>query len=423
MIHPYPQAKLGEAGIADLILGQSPPSSTYNKEGMGLPFYQGKADFGSIHPRERIWCSVPEKTAAADDILISVRAPVGDVNMATADCAIGRGVVALRADAQCHNWFLFYAMRHIKGDLERKATGSTFASINKDTLSETEIPFPNLSIQRGIALALRFIDGKIIGESSVEQAARKVKRDAMAILFSRGLRGERQKETEIGPTPESWELTTFRQIREWLQYGTSCHCTKDSSLRYPVLRIPNIEQGKIDDDDLKYCDMPENEAQRYLLASGDLIFVRTNGVKERLGNCAVYDGQPNTVLFASYLIRARLAENIIPRFVACFYGSPTGATLVADRATPAADGKYNLNTAIIDSLPIPIPGSREEQKEIVSVLDAIDRKIDLHRRKRAVLEELFKAMLHKLMTGQIRSADLDLSALDGLETGTRTFMG
>ncbi|MCS6877649.1 MAG: restriction endonuclease subunit S [Geminicoccaceae bacterium] len=73
--------------------------------------------------------------------------------------------------------------------------------------------------------------------------------------------------------------------------------------------------------------------------------------------------------------------------------------------------KSGINIAVLTSLPIVLP-SVDEQREIVAILDAIDRKIDLHRRKRAVLDELFKALLHKLMTGEIRVADLDLSALD-----------
>lgn len=72
---------------------------------------------------------------------------------------------------------------------------------------------------------------------------------------------------------------------------------------------------------------------------------------------------------------------------------------------------YNLNTGTIDSLPLPLPRTLDEQREIVAILDAIDRKIDLHKRKRAVLDDLFKALLHKLMTGEIRVAHLDLSAL------------
>src|SRR5690606_17620635 len=232
--------------------------------------------------------------------------------------------------------------------------------------------------------------------------------------FTRGLRGEPQKDTEIGPVPESWTVGSFSDVREWLQYGTSVHCTLQKK-SYPVLRIPNVEPGKVNDAELKYCDLPDKEASKYLLQSGDLLFIRTNGVLERLGSCAVYSGQPENALFASYLIRARLKPDIDPRFVAYFYASSIGISLVAGRATPAADGKYNLNTGTIDSLPLPLPRTLEEQREIVTVLDALDRKIDLHRKKRAVLEELFKALLHKLMTGEIRVDELDLSALECCE--------
>jgi type I restriction enzyme S subunit len=167
--------------------------------------------------------------------------------------------------------------------------------------------------------------------------------------------------------------------------------------------------------DLKYCDLPEEEAAKYMLENGDLLFIRTNGVLDRLGSCAVFRGEPAGALFASYLIRARPKSNVEPRFAAYFYGSERGTSLVAGSATPAADGKYNLNTGTIDSLPLPLPKTREEQQEIVAVLDAIDRKIDLHQRKNAVLEELFKSLLHKLMTGEVHVADLDLSALPAPE--------
>ena len=179
-----------------------------------------------------------------------------------------------------------------------------------------------------------------------------------------------------------------------------------------MLRIPNIETGRVNAHDLKYGVFSNVETDRYRLEDGDLIFIRTNGVIERLGRCAVYSGEPEGALFASYLIRARLKrDRLNPRFAAYFLGSERGTEIVAGRATPAADGKYNLNTSTIDSLPLPLPTSLEEQAEIVAILDAIDRKIDLHRRKRVVLDELFKTLLHKLMTGEIRVADLDLSAL------------
>jgi type I restriction enzyme S subunit len=243
-----------------------------------------------------------------------------------------------------------------------------------------------------------------------------LKRAAMRSLFTKGLRGEAQKDTEIGSVSESWDVVDFANVRDWLQYGTSTHCSYEMT-DYPVLRIPNIEPGYVKPDDLKYAKFSKAEAKRYVLQDGDLIFIRTNGVIERLGACAVYAGQPEGALFASYLIRARLKrERVEPRYVAYFYASDLGTSIVSGRATPAADGKYNLNTGTIDSLPLPLPPTLDEQREIVAVLDAIDRKIHLHKRKRAVLDELFKSLLHKLMTGEIRVADLDLSVLDTTQT-------
>ncbi|OOK70649.1 type I restriction modification DNA specificity domain protein [Mycobacterium kansasii] len=167
--------------------------------------------------------------------------------------------------------------------------------------------------------------------------------------------------------------------------------------------------------ELKYCDLAPAQASKYLLQYGDLLFIRTNGVIDRLGSCAVYEGDPGSALFASYLIRARLTTRVLPKFAAYFYGSSRGTSLVAGRATPASDGKYNLNTGTIDALPLPMPPTIDEQQEIVDVLDALDRKIDLYRRKRDVLDRIFKSLLHKLMTGTASIDDLDLSALPSID--------
>lgn len=230
----------------------------------------------------------------------------------------------------------------------------------------------------------------------------------MQTLFTRGLRGGPQKVTEIGLVPESWEVVNFATVREKLQYGTSVRCTYDVS-DHPVLRIPNIKLQRVTADDLKYCALTGSDAAKYELEDGDLLFIRTNGVLDRLGPCVVYEGYPDNALFASYLIRAKVRPDYLaPHFVAFFFGSEQGTSIVAERAISASDGKFNLNTAAIDSLLLPLPPTLSEQQEIVAILDAIDCKIDLHRRKRDVLEKLFKALLHKLMTGKIRMEALEL---------------
>lgn len=315
--------------------------------------------------------------------------------------------------------FLFFYLLHpdIRHYVAERMEGSTGRQrVPENVLLDLPIPDLRHDDQTAVADALEAIQRAISAETKCEAVAGEFKRAAMRTLFTRGLRGEAQKDTEIGPMPESWDVVEFGTVRERLQYGTSTHCTYEPTA-YPVLRIPNITPGKVDAEDIKFAKLAAAEAERYRLEVGDLIFIRTNGVIERLGACAVYAGEPKGALFASYLIRARPKfDRIVPRYAAYFLGSELGTSIVAGRATPAADGKYNLNTGTIDGLPIPIPPTLDEQREIVAILDAIDRKIDLHRKKRAVLDKLFKALLHKLMTGEIRVTDLDLSALATAKT-------
>lgn len=136
-------------------MGQSPDSSTYNEDGNGLPFFQGNADFGVTYPVVRMWCSEPTKRAQIDDILISVRAPIGALNIANCECCIGRGLAALTVNKNsCIQKYLWYALSNKVEELNSKGTGSTFKAINKKILAETEIPLPPLDEQRKIAAVL-----------------------------------------------------------------------------------------------------------------------------------------------------------------------------------------------------------------------------------------------------------------------------
>ena len=148
--------------ICAINMGQSPDSSTYNEDGNGLPFFQGNADFGEIYPVVRMWCSEPTKIAREKDILISVRAPIGALNIANCECCIGRGLAALTVNEDiCAQEYLWHTLSGKVDELNSKGTGSTFKAINKKTLSETEIPLPPIDEQRKIAAVLDKVSGLI----------------------------------------------------------------------------------------------------------------------------------------------------------------------------------------------------------------------------------------------------------------------
>lgn len=139
--------------ICTLIMGQSPDSKSYNKDKNGIPFYQGNADFGEEHPTPTVWCTAPKKIARKGDILISVRTPIGDMNIANEDCCIGRGLAAIRlnkSDIVDINYLYHYLSATVEF-LQEQGTGSTFKAINKTTLEGIEIPCPSIEKQKNIA--------------------------------------------------------------------------------------------------------------------------------------------------------------------------------------------------------------------------------------------------------------------------------
>lgn len=126
--------------IAQITMGQSPDSSSYNEEEKGLPFYQGNADFGELYPTARVWCDAPKKIASKGDILISVRAPIGALNYASEDCCIGRGLAAITIKNEAEKNYVYHLLKARKTDLNSKGTGSTFKAIGKSVLEEVQVP-------------------------------------------------------------------------------------------------------------------------------------------------------------------------------------------------------------------------------------------------------------------------------------------
>jgi len=135
----------------ELIMGQSPSADTYNQVGNGLPFFQGKKEFGYIYPTgNSIWCSEPKRISKCNDILISVRAPVGDVNISDKEYAIGRGLSIIRSlnVSLLDYWYIFYLLRAMQNQWTKK--GSFFDAITKDIIENKVIPLPPFEEQKEI---------------------------------------------------------------------------------------------------------------------------------------------------------------------------------------------------------------------------------------------------------------------------------
>jgi type I restriction enzyme S subunit len=132
--------------IANITMGQSPEGSSYNEEGIGTIFYQGSTDFGWLFPSTRQYTTAPSRMAKKGDILLSVRAPVGDMNIANTDCCIGRGLAALNSKTGSDG-FLFYVMKYFKQIFDRRnSEGTTFGSITKNDLHSLTLAYPTTDL-------------------------------------------------------------------------------------------------------------------------------------------------------------------------------------------------------------------------------------------------------------------------------------
>lgn len=129
--------------IADITMGQSPNGSSYNEEGKGEIFFQGRAEFGNRFPTVRLFTTEPKRMAKKNDTLMSVRAPVGDINVAHQDCCIGRGLAAIHSKTKCQS-FVLYTMFSLKDKMEVfNGEGTVFGSINRDSLNNISILIPS----------------------------------------------------------------------------------------------------------------------------------------------------------------------------------------------------------------------------------------------------------------------------------------
>jgi type I restriction enzyme S subunit len=282
---------------------------------------------------------------------------------------------------------------------------ATTSGVNHPRTSWTDIarfsyPVPPVQEQRAIAGVLSKILAAVELQEQFVAAFKELKAATMAKLFREGLRGEPLKQTEIGEIPQSWNVIDMGSVCKKINYGTSVRCTGERNGR-PVLRIPNIINEGIDESELKWAALPDNEVPKLLLQPGDLLFVRTNGNKEYLGRCAVYEDQPQGALFASYLIRVRLAqEAVLPAFVQAYLSS-VGREQITRRAHAASDGKYNIDTGVLREVLLLVP-QLGEQHAIVGLLRTVERRLAAARDQVRQAKSLFSSMLHLLMTGRVR---------------------
>ena len=271
------------------------------------------------------------------------------------------------------------------------------ASVNTDRLGALELPPFEASEQKKIAHILSTVQRAIEAQERIIQTTTELKKTLMHKLFTEGLRNEPQKQTEIGPVPESWEVSLLGNSLSVAQYGLSVKGTTKGD--YPILRMTNQVDGQIIGNNLQFVKIGEADFNKFKVEKGDILFNRTNSL-DLVGRTAIHDIEGNYV-FASYLIRLRTdRKKLNPFFLNLYFNRDETQSRLKSIATRAVS-QSNISATKLKGFPIPLPSTKEQTK-IVTQTEAIETKLLLHRRKLESLQDLFRTLLHELMTAKIR---------------------
>lgn len=252
------------------------------------------------------------------------------------------------------------------------------------------------------ALLWKVHDALRLSELATE-SAEKLKQAAMRELFTRGLRAEAQKETEIGPRPRGWRLCGLSDVA-LIERGRFLHRPRNEP-RFYGGKTPFVQTGDV----VRAGGLIREFTQTL---NGDGVSIsRVFKAGTILITIAANIGYTGILTFDAAcpdsLVAIQPHSDVIPRFLQLFLETQQPEM---DRLAPKGTQK-NINIQFLSPWPVVVP-QIDEQREIVDIVEALSQRIDLHKKKRAVLEDLFKSLLHKLMTGEIRVTDLDLTALE-----------
>ena len=384
---------------ATIIAGQSPESKYYNTNGVGMPFFQGKADFGELYPTVRIYCSQPTKIAEKGDILLSVRAPVGPTNLSPGQVCIGRGLAAIRPSSDVNLRYLLYYFRFFEAQLSEKGTGTTFKAITQATIKNLDIPVPSLPEQERIVARIEELFSEL--DKAVETF--RTTKQQMAVYRQAVLKEAFDVAMQDTPPmmPIEKLLSTERKGMSTGPFGTMIKKHEHQTTGIPMLGIENIGDGKfIDGNKIFVTPEKAKELKSFTLLEGDIIISRSGTVGEL---CAVPKRMEGALL-STNLMRVSLNNYIILSDYFIYLFQSKGIVLDQVRELCKGSTRTFLNQTILKQIKFPVPDISKQKTIVeiielrVSVCDSIEKTVNTALQqadalRQSILKEAFERRL------------------------------
>jgi len=371
--------------ISSIVMGQSPVSINYNKKGIGLPLVQGNTDIKNRKTIIRNYTSQITKKSKLGDIIMSVRAPVGEIATATFDSCIGRGVCAIKYP----NNFLYHYLVFVEPNWSKHSTGSTFDSVNSDTIKSLKIPLPPLPEQKAIATVLSDTD-KLI-QALEKKIAKKqlIKKGAMQKLLS-------PTDPTTGKIKDGWEVKTLGEIAKYRRgsfpqpYGLPEWYDENNGM--PFVQVYDVDKNMR----LK----PTTKQKISELAKDKSVFVKRGSIiltiQGSIGRIAVtqYDAYVDRTLliFTDY----KISINVV------FFSFIVQEKFRIEKENAPGGIIKTITKEALSKFKMVFPKSPQEQTRIAKILSDMDSEIETLEKKLKKYKQIKQGLMQVLLTGKIR---------------------
>jgi type I restriction enzyme, S subunit len=390
--------KLSTLGrLGTIVMGQA-PSSNYvsDRQTKGAwPFLQGNAEFGDVHPTGKLWCTRPAKTCKAGDSLISVRAPVGALNIADLDYCVGRGLSAVRFTG-LEPKFGNYQLTLKAQRLHRVAQGSTFDAVGSKELKNLEFLVPSRGEQQRIACVLEALDNQIQGTEQIMSKLRLAGHGLLSDLMTgRVSRERREHRAGLGQLPASWTVARCDELCREIVVGIVIRPSQYyRAAGIPMLRSANVRTSGLVLEELKYMSASDHaKMKKSSVGPGDLVTVRT--------------GYPGTTAVVPHDLKeanciditiSRPGPRIVAEYLAIWINSEYGKGQVLRAQGGLAQQHFNVSE--MKSLLVAVP-PLSAQRRIVEIWTEHNARINAEVSLAHSLRQMRIGLMLDLLTGRV----------------------
>ena len=380
----WEQCKLGD--VVNIIMGQSPDSKNYTNNSSDHILVQGNADIknGFVYPR--VWTTQITKQSHSGDLIMSVRAPVGDIAKTEYDVVLGRGVCAIKG-----NEFIFQLLTKMKENdyWESLSTGSTFDSINSNDIKNAEIFIPSLEEQTQIGNFFKQLDDTIALHQRTLEKYQKLKISYLEKMFPKG--NELYPELRFPNFTDAWEQRKLGDVIEKFEYGLNAQALPFDGL-HKYIRITDIddESRTFLLDNLTTPDVNFKRSQKYKLIKNDIVFARTGA---SVGKTYLYNQNDGELYFAGFLIRGNILQGFNAHFIFQITLNEQFKHFI--QTTSQRSGQPGINAKEYSSFEFLCP-SLEEQTQIGNFFKHLDDTIALHQREVEKYKKIKQSYLEKM---------------------------